>query len=193
MARGNFTALAYRELRIVARYRDPCSCCEGDAVLASTFPICSAASPEPRGSAALIPWIEMQCDLTAGRLSYGWTAGSVDEPEVLIQVGWPKPPALRPVPPFGFGVMSKTMLSGRTGSPDTPPTAGKEPEAAMWSSPRRFRTRQAMLWSAQEVSPLTPTPPTITCPRRVERESPAKHVDTADLLSNHRVRSGTVT
>jgi len=55
-------------------------------------------------------------------LSYGLTGGRVSEPKVLIQVGCPKPPALIPVPPFGFGVMSKMMLSGRAGSPDTPPT-----------------------------------------------------------------------
>jgi hypothetical protein len=43
------------------------------------------------------------------------TAGRLDRLEgvgLLRQVGWPKPPALIPVPPFGLDVMSKMMLSG---------------------------------------------------------------------------------
>src|SRR5205807_145849 len=43
-----------------------------------------------------------------------------------------------PVPPLGLGVMSKMMLSGRAGSPDTPPTPGKEPVAAMCCSPYKL-------------------------------------------------------
>lgn len=37
---------------------------------------------------------------------YGSTAGRVEGSAGLMQVGWPKPPALFPVPPSGFGVMS---------------------------------------------------------------------------------------
>src|SRR5256885_9133003 len=69
----------------------------------------------------------------------GCTGGRLSEPEVFRHVGWPKPPLLLPVPPLGFAVMSNTMLSGRAGSPETPPTAGKEPEAARWSKPNKLR------------------------------------------------------
>ncbi len=37
---------------------------------------------------------------------YGWTAGSVVSSPVLMHLGWPKPPALLPVPPLGLGAMS---------------------------------------------------------------------------------------
>ena len=60
----------------------------------------------------------------------GWTGGRVADPDVFRHVGWPNPDLLMPVPPFGFGSMSKMMLSGRAGSPETPPTVGSEPEAA---------------------------------------------------------------
>ena len=57
------------------------------------------------------------------RNRYGATAGSVaGSPSALVQWGWPKPPALIPVPPLGFGVMSKIMLSGCVASPETPLT-----------------------------------------------------------------------
>lgn len=64
--------------------------------------------------------------------------------------------------------MSKMILSGRAGSPETPPTPDR------WSSPRLLRTRQAMLWSAQDVSPLTPTPPTIFLPGPYSASPPPK-------------------
>ena len=67
----------------------------------------------------------------------------MSEPDVFKHFGWPKPPALLPIPPAGFSVMSKTMLWGRVASPLTPPTP------ARGSSLSRFRTRQVMLWSAQ--------------------------------------------
>lgn len=60
----------------------------------------------------------------------GWTGCRSADPEVFRHVGWPNPDLLTPVPPFGFAVMSKMMLSGRAGSPETPPTAGSELEAA---------------------------------------------------------------
>src|SRR5260370_35199391 len=95
----------------------------------------------------------------------GWTGGRVADPAVFKHVGWPNPDLLLPVPPFGFAAISKMMLSGCVGSPANrlagPGTAGREPEAARGSRPRRARTRQAMVWSAQEVSPLTPPPPTV--------------------------------
>ena len=65
------------------------------------------------------------------------TGGSVDGSGLFKHVGWPKPPLLIPVPPEGFGVMSNTILSGRFGSPDTPPTWPKP------SSANEFRMRQA--------------------------------------------------
>ncbi len=67
---------------------------------------------------------------TAPPLTQGWTGGRVADPDVFRHVGWPNPDLLMPVPPFGFGSMSKMMLSGRAGSPETPPTVGSEPEAA---------------------------------------------------------------
>ena len=66
---------------------------------------------------------------------YGRTAGNVLGSPVLRQVGWPKPLALFPVPPSGFGVMSKMMLSGCVPSPANrlagPGTAGNTAVAAM--------------------------------------------------------------
>ena len=61
---------------------------------------------------------------------------------VLMHVGCPNPPALTPVPPMELepmelGWMSKMMLSGRMGSPETPPTPIR------WSKPKLFRVRQA--------------------------------------------------
>ncbi len=56
--------------------------------------------------------------------NYGITTGKVEGTPVLMQVGCPKPPALFPVPPFGFAVISKMMLSGCVASPETPPTPG---------------------------------------------------------------------
>ena len=53
---------------------------------------------------------------TAGRLE---TAAGVG---LFRHIGCPNPPLLIPVPPYGFGVMSKIMLSGCLGSPETPPT-----------------------------------------------------------------------
>lgn len=65
----------------------------------------------------------------------GSTAGRVAEPEVFGHVAWPNPDLLLPVPPFGFGVMSKMMLSGCVESPANrlagPGTAGCEAEMAM--------------------------------------------------------------
>ena len=43
---------------------------------------------------------------SAATPNYGCTAGRVDGSAVLIHLGWPNPPALFPVPPLGFGVMS---------------------------------------------------------------------------------------
>ena len=60
---------------------------------------------------------------------YGITGGRVEGFPVLIHVGWPKPAELIPVPPLGLGVMSKMMLSGCAGSPETPLTAGRVPAA----------------------------------------------------------------
>jgi hypothetical protein len=45
-----------------------------------------------------------RCYATAS--PYGWTAGSVVWSPVLMHLGWPKPPALLPVPPLGLGTMS---------------------------------------------------------------------------------------
>src|SRR6516164_3726191 len=101
-----------------------------------------------------------------------------------MHVGYPKPPALMPVPPNGLGVISNTMLSGRAESPETPPT----PER--WSRPRLLRTRHAMLWSAHDVSPLTPTPPTITLPG-IKRQPSTEHINSADLVADHRVLRST--
>src|SRR5215470_10736549 len=60
------------------------------------------------------------------------------------------------------------MLSGCAGSPETPPTP------ARWSNLRLLRTRHAMLWSAHEVSPLTPTPPTNFLPEAYRASPPPK-------------------
>jgi len=53
---------------------------------------------------------------------------------VFKHLGWPNPLALLPVPPLGFGVMSKMMLSGCAASPAKrlagPGTAGNDPDAA---------------------------------------------------------------
>ena len=46
------------------------------------------------------------------------------------------------------------VLSARAGSPLTPPTPSRKSRCS------RCRTRQAMLWSAHDVSPLAPNPPT---------------------------------
>jgi hypothetical protein len=65
-------------------------------------------APPPRPSpetARLWPWI------LPPMLLY-WAAGSASEPNVLRQLGWPKPLAQTPVPPFGFGAISKMILSG---------------------------------------------------------------------------------
>jgi hypothetical protein len=40
------------------------------------------------------------------------TGGSFDWSPVLMHVGWPKPPALMPGPPYGLAVISQIMLSG---------------------------------------------------------------------------------
>src|SRR5438067_12008346 len=52
------------------------------------------------------------------------TFGSVEtlNESLLGHGGWPKPLLLMPVPPSGFGVMSKMMLSGWFGSPAIPPS-----------------------------------------------------------------------
>src|SRR6267378_2934737 len=42
----------------------------------------------------------------------GWTGGRVADPAVFRHVGWPNPDSLTPVPPFGFCMMSKMILSG---------------------------------------------------------------------------------
>jgi len=55
----------------------------------------------------------------------GWTGCRSADPEVFRHVGWPNPDLLTPVPPFGFAVMSKMMLSGRAGSAETPPNSGQ--------------------------------------------------------------------
>lgn len=39
-------------------------------------------------------------------ICYGSTGGSIGGLNVLMHVGWPNPPALFPVPPFGFDAMS---------------------------------------------------------------------------------------
>jgi hypothetical protein len=45
-------------------------------------------------------------------VAQGWTAGSVNGLVPKGHAAWPNPLLLIPVPPFGFNVMSKTMLSG---------------------------------------------------------------------------------
>ena len=44
--------------------------------------------------------------------AYFCTAGSLLGSPVFKHLGWPNPLALFPVPPLGFAVMSKIMLSG---------------------------------------------------------------------------------
>src|SRR2546421_3584882 len=68
-------------------------------------------------------------------VNQGSTTGRVPEPEVFGHVAWPNPDLLLPVPPFGFAMISKMMLSGCVESPANrlagPGTAGCEAEAAI--------------------------------------------------------------
>src|SRR5207237_10585536 len=103
------------------------------------------------------------------------TGGNVEGSGLFRQVGWPKPLALElkvppgfSMPPLAVGVMSKMMLSGCAAS-DRPPTGW--PAGPKWSRLSRWRTRQATMWSVQEVSPLNPTPPTFL-PPLASRTSP---------------------
>src|SRR6185437_11631292 len=80
--------------------------------------------PSPEGT------LNSQCVCTAGR---------VERSGAGEHVGCPNPVALIPVPPLGFGLMSKMMLSGCEGSPETPPTAANP------SKRRVLRVRHATM------------------------------------------------
>ena len=117
------------------------------------------------------------------RDAYGWTGGSVLDPEVLRHVGWPKPPALIPVPPYGLGAMSKMILSGRAGSPETPPTPDK------WSSPRLLRDtpRDVVVGTGSVTADAYSANQYLTC--GIKPETSPENVYAADLVANHGVLS----
>jgi len=92
-----------------------------------------------------------------------------------------------PVPPLGFGVMSKMMLSGRAGSPETPPTAGNELEAARWSEAQEISNapRDVVVCAGSIATQTDAADELMTlC---VKAQAATKDVYAADFVSDHRV------